>query len=94
MPAMQVALAGAIELVSAAVSHWNVHAPGPCSDRCTADVDAVGRTFSNGYVWALPEGGYELRGWAVLIAVFAVLGAADIRWDWNCGEATGPAAPA
>ena len=34
-----------------------------------------GEHFQIGYVWALPEGGYELGVvWAAIIAVFAVLG--------------------
>src|SRR5437588_8838418 len=37
--------------------------------------DAVGRHCHIGYVWALPEGGYEFGlFWAVMIATFAVLG--------------------
>jgi putative oxidoreductase len=35
----------------------------------------LGGHFRIGYVWALPEGGYEFGVfWAVMIAVFAVLG--------------------
>jgi putative oxidoreductase len=35
----------------------------------------LGGHFQIGYVWALPEGGYEFGVfWAVIIAVFAVLG--------------------
>jgi putative oxidoreductase len=35
----------------------------------------LGGHFQVGYVWALPEGGYEFGGfWAAMIAVFAVLG--------------------
>ena len=37
----------------------------------------LGGHFQVGYVWALPEGGYEFGGfWAAMIAVFAVLGGA------------------
>ena len=35
----------------------------------------LGGHFQIGYVWALPEGGYEFGVfWAAMIAVFAVLG--------------------
>jgi putative oxidoreductase len=35
----------------------------------------LGGHFQIGYVWALPEGGYEFGVfWAVMTAVFAVLG--------------------
>jgi len=35
----------------------------------------LGGHFKIGYVWALPDGGYEFGVfWAVMIAVFAVLG--------------------
>jgi putative oxidoreductase len=35
----------------------------------------LGGHFQIGYVWALPDGGYEFGVfWAVMIAVFAVVG--------------------
>jgi putative oxidoreductase len=77
MPAMQVALAGAIELVSAVGLTLGMFT------RPVALLGSVyllmsmllGGHFQIGYVWALPEGGYEFGVfWAVMIAVFAVLG--------------------
>jgi putative oxidoreductase len=41
-----------------------------------------GGHFQIGYVWALPEGGYEFGVfWAVMIAVFAVLGGGPLSVD-------------
>jgi len=41
-----------------------------------------GGHFQIGYVWALPEGGYEFGVfWAVMIAVFAVLGGGSLSVD-------------
>ena len=77
MPAMQVALAGAIELVSAVGLTLGMFT------RPVALLGSVyllmsmllGGHFQIGYVWALPEGGYEFGVfWAIMIAVFAVLG--------------------
>src|SRR5258707_360943 len=77
MPAMQVALAGAIELVSAVGLTLGMFT------RPVALLGSVyllmsmlwGGHFEIGYVWALPEGGYEFGVfWAAMIAVFAVLG--------------------
>jgi putative oxidoreductase len=77
MPAMQVALAGSIELIAAV---------GLTSGLFTRPVALLGSVyllmsmllgghFQIGYVWALPEGGYEFGVfWAVVIAVFAVVG--------------------
>ena len=48
--------------------------PNEGDERFLGAVD-VGGHFQVGYVWALPEGGYEFGVfWAVMIAVFAVLG--------------------
>ena len=77
MPAMQVALAGSIELISAVGLTLGLFT------RPVALLGSVyllmsmllGGHFQIGYVWALPEGGYEFGVfWAVVIAVFAVLG--------------------
>jgi putative oxidoreductase len=77
MPAIQVALAGSIELISAV---------GLTLGLFTRPVALLGSMyllmsmllgghFQIGYVWALPEGGYEFGVfWAVVVAVFAVLG--------------------
>jgi len=41
-----------------------------------------GGHFHIGYVWALPEGGYEFGVfWAVMIAVFAVVGGGPLSVD-------------
>jgi putative oxidoreductase len=77
MPAAQVALAGAIELISAVGLTLGLFT------RPVALLGSVyllmsmllGGHFQIGYVWALPQGGYEFGlFWAVMIAVFAVLG--------------------
>src|SRR5437899_1448474 len=77
MPAMQVALAGSIELVSAVGLTLGLFT------RPVALLGSVyllmsmllGGHFQIGYVWALPEGGYEFGVfWAAVIAVFAVVG--------------------
>jgi len=77
MPAIQVALAGLIELISAVGLTLGLFT------RPVALLGSVyllmsmllGGHFQIGYVWALPEGGYEFGVfWAAMIAVFAVLG--------------------
>jgi putative oxidoreductase len=77
MPAIQVALAGSIELVSAVGITLGLFT------RPVALLGSVyllmsmllGGHFQIGYVWALPQGGYEFGVfWAAMIAVFAVLG--------------------
>jgi putative oxidoreductase len=77
MPAMQVALAGSVELICAVGLTLGFFT------RPVALLGSVyllismlwGGHFQIGYVWALPEGGYEFGVfWAVMIAVFAVLG--------------------
>src|SRR5258708_5186778 len=77
MPATQVALAGSVELISAVGLTLGLFT------RPVALLGSVylllsmlwGGHFKIGYVWALPDGGYELGlFWAVMIAVFAVLG--------------------
>jgi putative oxidoreductase len=77
MPAIQVALAGTIELISAVGLTLGLFT------RPVALLASVyllmsmflGGHFQIGYVWALPDGGYEFGVfWAVMIAVFAVLG--------------------
>jgi putative oxidoreductase len=77
MPAIQVALAGSIELISAVGLALGLFT------RPVALLGSVyllmsmllGGHFQIGYVWALPEGGYEFGVfWAVMIAVFAVVG--------------------
>jgi putative oxidoreductase len=77
MPAFQVALAGSVELICAVGLTLGLFT------RPVALLGSVyllmsmlwGGHFQIGYVWALPEGGYEFGVfWAVMIAVFAVLG--------------------
>jgi len=77
MPAMQVALAGSIELISAVGLTLGLFT------RPVALLGSVyllmsmllGGHFQIGYVWALPDGGYEFGVfWAAMVAVFAVLG--------------------
>ena len=77
MPAMQVVLAGAIELISAIGLTLGLFT------RPVALLASVyllmsmlwGGHFHVGYVWALPDGGYEFGVfWAAMIAVFAALG--------------------
>jgi len=77
MPAVQVLLAGSVELISAIGLVLGLFT------RPVALLGSVylllsmlwGGHFQIGYVWALPQGGYEFGVfWAVMIAVFAVLG--------------------
>src|SRR5712671_216942 len=77
MPAMQVILAGSVELITAVGLTLGLFT------RPVAVLGSVylllsmlwGGHFRIGYVWALPEGGYEFGlFWAAIIAVFAVLG--------------------
>jgi putative oxidoreductase len=84
MPAMQVLLAGAVELVTAIGLVLGLFT------RPIALLGSVylllsmlwGGHFHIGYVWALPEGGYEFGVfWAVIIAVFAVLGGGPLSVD-------------
>ncbi len=77
LPAAQVALAGTVELVTAI---------GLVLGLLTRPIAVLGSVylllsmlwgghFHIGYVWALPEGGYEFGlFWAVMVAVFAVIG--------------------
>jgi putative oxidoreductase len=83
-PAMQVALAGTIELISAVGLTLGIFT------RPVALLGSVyllmsmlwGGHFQIGYVWALPEGGYEFGVfWAAMIAVFAVLGGGRYSLD-------------
>jgi putative oxidoreductase len=84
MPAIQVALAGSIELISALGLTLGFFT------RPVALLGSVyllmsmllGGHFQIGYVWALPEGGYEFGVfWAAMIAVFAVLGGGRYSLD-------------
>jgi putative oxidoreductase len=77
MPALQVVLAGTIEIISAVGLALGLFT------RPVALLGSVyllmsmlwGGHFQIGYVWALPDGGYEFGVfWAAMIAVFAVLG--------------------
>src|SRR5439155_25531005 len=84
LPAMQVALAGSVELICAVGLTLGLFT------RPVALLGSVylllsmlwGGHFHIGYVWALPEGGYEFGVfWAVMIAVFAVLGGGRYSLD-------------
>jgi putative oxidoreductase len=84
MPAVQVALAGTIELISAFGLTLGLFT------RPVALLASVyllmsmlwGGHFQIGYVWALPQGGYEFGVfWAAMIAVFAVLGGGRYSLD-------------
>jgi putative oxidoreductase len=77
LPAAQVALAGSVELIAAVGLTLGLFT------RPVALLGSVyllmsmwlGGHFRIGYIWALPDGGYEFGVfWAAMIAVFAVLG--------------------
>ena len=83
-PAMQVLLAGTVELISAIGLVLGLFT------RPVALLASVylllsmlwGGHFQIGYVWALPGGGYEFGVfWAAMIAVFAVLGGGQYSID-------------
>jgi putative oxidoreductase len=85
LPAMQVAVAGSIELICAICLTLGLFT------RPVALLGSVyllmsmflGGHFHIGYVWALPDGGYEFGAfWAAMIAVFAVLGGGANSADW------------
>src|SRR4030088_615931 len=84
LPAMQVALAGSIELISA-VGLTLGPFPRPIALLASGYLlmsMLLGGHFEIGYVWALPEGGYEFGVfWAVMTAVFAVLGGGRYSTD-------------
>jgi putative oxidoreductase len=84
MPAIQVAVAGTVELICAVGLTLGLFT------RPVALLGSVyllmsmlwGGHFQIGYVWALPDGGYEFGlFWAVMIAVFAVLGGGPLSVD-------------
>src|ERR1700730_16755542 len=86
VPAFQVALAGSIELISAVGLTLGLFT------RPVALLASVyllmsmflGGHFKIGYVWALPDGGYEFGVfWAAMVAVFAVLGGGRDSADWK-----------
>jgi putative oxidoreductase len=85
MPAMQVALAGVVELTCGIGLTLGFFT------RPVAVLGSVylllsmlwGGDFHRGYVWILPDGGYEYGlFWGVMIAVFAVLGGGRNSVDW------------
>jgi len=84
LPAMQVLLAGSVELITAIGLVLGLFT------RPVALLGSVyllmsmlwGGHFQIGYVWALPEGGYEFGMFlAVMIAVFAVIGGGPLSVD-------------
>jgi putative oxidoreductase len=84
MPAMQVVLAGSIELITAiALTLGLITRPVALLGSVYLLMSMLwGGHFQIGYVWALPDGGYEFGVfWAVMIAVFAVVGAGPLSLD-------------
>jgi putative oxidoreductase len=84
LPAAQVVLAGSVELITAIGLVLGLFT------RPVALLGSVyllmsmlwGGHFHIGYVWALPEGGYEFGVfWAVMVAVFAVIGGGPLSVD-------------
>lgn len=84
LPAAQVALAGSVELIAATGLVLGLFT------RPVALLGSVylllsmlwGGHFQIGYIWALPEGGYEFGVfWAVMVAVFAMLGGGPLSVD-------------
>ena len=84
LPAAQVALAGSVELITAIGLVLGLFT------RPIALLGSVyllmsmlwGGHFQIGYVWALPEGGYEFGlFWAVMVAVFAAIGSGPLSLD-------------
>jgi len=84
LPAAQVALAGSVELITAIGLVLGLFT------RPIALLGSVyllmsmlwGGHFHIGYVWALPEGGYEFGVfWAVMVAVFAAIGGGPLSLD-------------
>src|SRR5882672_3631097 len=84
LPAAQVLLAGSVELITAIGLVLGLFT------RPVALLGSVyllmsmlwGGHFHVGYVWALPEGGYEFGlFWAVIVAVFAVIGGGPLSVD-------------
>jgi putative oxidoreductase len=86
MPAFQVLLAGSIELISAVGLTLGLFTR-PVALLATVYLlmsMLLGGHFQIGYVWALPDGGYEFGVfWAAMIAVFAVLGGGRNSADWT-----------
>jgi putative oxidoreductase len=84
LPAAQVLLAGSVELITAI---------GLVLGLLTRPIALLGSVylllsmlwgghFRIGYVWALPEGGYEFGVfWAVMVALFAVIGGGALSVD-------------
>jgi len=86
MPAMQVVLAGLVELTCAIGLTLGFFT------RPVAVLGSVylllsmlwGGDFHRGYVWILPDGGYEYGVfWAAAIAIFFVLGGGQNSVDWK-----------
>jgi putative oxidoreductase len=84
LPSVALGLAGAVELISAL---------GLVLGLCTRPVAFLAATyllismglgghFTIGYVWALPDGGYEFGVfWAIIVAVFTVVGGGPLSVD-------------
>jgi len=84
LPAMQVLLAGTIELITAVALVLGLAVRPVALLGCAYLMMSMlwGGHFHVGYVWALPEGGYEFGlFWAGMIAVFAVIGAGPFSVD-------------
>jgi len=84
MPAAQVLLAGTVEIITAVglVLGFLTRPVAVLGSVYLLISMFLGGHFHIGYVWALPEGGYEFGVfWAAMIAVFAVIGGGPLSAD-------------